>query len=220
MVLADIVSCRWGAGHSRRQGAAGCDSCGLTLPALHTAHDMHAAHDVLAAHDMQDYHLMLLPAILKETKPRMKVRGLPMLPAAGLFAGLFTGLFTRGVGRPWCQQLVCLQKGVLREGCGLRQGFEPGWLRVVAVLAEQRLDLECSGGSRALKLCSNSPLLQRGRGAQVRPPPSCPPHTHTPTHPPLQVGFFLHTPFPSSEIYRTLPVREELLRSGEPGARR
>jgi hypothetical protein len=29
----------------------------------------------------------------------------------------------------------------------------------------------------------------------------------------LQVGFFLHTPFPSSEIYRTLPVREELLRA-------
>lgn len=28
-----------------------------------------------------------------------------------------------------------------------------------------------------------------------------------------QVGWFLHTPFPSSEIYRTLPVREEVLRS-------
>jgi trehalose 6-phosphate synthase/phosphatase len=26
------------------------------------------------------------------------------------------------------------------------------------------------------------------------------------------VGFFLHTPFPSSEIYRTLPYREQLLR--------
>uniref|UniRef100_A0A1D1ZTE0 alpha,alpha-trehalose-phosphate synthase (UDP-forming) n=1 Tax=Auxenochlorella protothecoides TaxID=3075 RepID=A0A1D1ZTE0_AUXPR len=31
--------------------------------------------------------------------------------------------------------------------------------------------------------------------------------------PNMKVGFFLHTPFPSSEIYRTLPVREELLRS-------
>lgn len=29
----------------------------------------------------------------------------------------------------------------------------------------------------------------------------------------MKVGFFLHTPFPSSEIYRTLPVREELLRA-------
>ena len=28
----------------------------------------------------------------------------------------------------------------------------------------------------------------------------------------LQVGFFLHTPFPSSEYYRTLPYREQLLR--------
>ncbi|KAJ0971468.1 hypothetical protein J5N97_019427 [Dioscorea zingiberensis] len=29
----------------------------------------------------------------------------------------------------------------------------------------------------------------------------------------LRMGFFLHSPFPSSEIYRTLPVREEILRS-------
>lgn len=27
----------------------------------------------------------------------------------------------------------------------------------------------------------------------------------------VKIGFFLHTPFPSSEIYRILPVREELL---------
>lgn len=27
-----------------------------------------------------------------------------------------------------------------------------------------------------------------------------------------QVGWFLHTPFPSSEIYRALPRREEILR--------
>ncbi|GFP89728.1 probable alpha alpha-trehalose-phosphate synthase [UDP-forming] 11 [Phtheirospermum japonicum] len=28
----------------------------------------------------------------------------------------------------------------------------------------------------------------------------------------LKLGFFLHSPFPSSEIYRTLPVREDILR--------
>ena len=27
----------------------------------------------------------------------------------------------------------------------------------------------------------------------------------------MKIGWFLHTPFPSSEIYRTLPMREELL---------
>jgi trehalose 6-phosphate synthase len=27
----------------------------------------------------------------------------------------------------------------------------------------------------------------------------------------IKIGFFLHTPFPSSEIYRILPVREDLL---------
>eukprot|EP00894_Picocystis_sp_ML_P003595 jgi/Pico_ML_1/54112/g4535.t1 len=30
--------------------------------------------------------------------------------------------------------------------------------------------------------------------------------------PDMKLGFFIHTPFPSSEIYRTLPMREELLR--------
>jgi trehalose 6-phosphate synthase/phosphatase len=30
--------------------------------------------------------------------------------------------------------------------------------------------------------------------------------------PSLEIGFFLHTPFPSSEIYRLLPTREEVLR--------
>ncbi|WOK91430.1 putative alpha,alpha-trehalose-phosphate synthase [Canna indica] len=29
----------------------------------------------------------------------------------------------------------------------------------------------------------------------------------------LRLGFFLHSPFPSSEIYRTLPVREEILKA-------
>ncbi|KAH7679827.1 trehalose 6-phosphate synthase/phosphatase protein [Dioscorea alata] len=29
----------------------------------------------------------------------------------------------------------------------------------------------------------------------------------------VKLGFFLHSPFPSSEIYKTLPVREELIRS-------
>ena len=28
----------------------------------------------------------------------------------------------------------------------------------------------------------------------------------------IKIGFFLHTPFPSSEIYRILPVRQEILR--------
>jgi trehalose 6-phosphate synthase len=27
----------------------------------------------------------------------------------------------------------------------------------------------------------------------------------------IKIGFFLHTPFPSSEIYRILPVRNEIL---------
>ncbi|RPD61205.1 alpha,alpha-trehalose-phosphate synthase TPS1 subunit [Lentinus tigrinus ALCF2SS1-7] len=32
-----------------------------------------------------------------------------------------------------------------------------------------------------------------------------------PRYPDIKIGFFLHTPFPSSEIYRILPVRREIL---------
>ncbi|KAG0479903.1 hypothetical protein HPP92_010525 [Vanilla planifolia] len=32
-------------------------------------------------------------------------------------------------------------------------------------------------------------------------------------YPRIKLGFFLHSPFPSSEIFRTIPVREELLRA-------
>ncbi|GAA5947209.1 hypothetical protein JCM1841_006309, partial [Sporobolomyces salmonicolor] len=36
--------------------------------------------------------------------------------------------------------------------------------------------------------------------------------THGKTYvPEVQIGFFLHTPFPSSEVFRTLPVRREIL---------
>lgn len=30
--------------------------------------------------------------------------------------------------------------------------------------------------------------------------------------PKMKIGWFLHTPFPSSEIYVTLPLRKEILR--------
>ena len=32
-------------------------------------------------------------------------------------------------------------------------------------------------------------------------------------NPHMKVGWFLHTPFPSSEIFRTLPLRSELLKA-------
>ena len=71
--------------------------------------------------------------------------------------------------------------------------------------------MQAALGSDGLRL-QPARLLPHGPGpCSQRPTPRRPaarlaPHTH-------QVGFFLHTPFPSSEIYRTLPVREELLRA-------
>ena len=32
------------------------------------------------------------------------------------------------------------------------------------------------------------------------------------SHPKAEIGWFLHTPFPSAEIYQTLPLRKEILR--------
>lgn len=112
---------------------------------------------------------MLLPAILKETKPRMKV-GPCMATPVGMRAPFRAG---HGVWELMGRS-PCSMSGA---GCGLAAP--------VAAAAARR--------------------VRRLPYAMAAPPP------------PLQVGFFLHTPFPSSEIYRTLPVREELLRSGEPG---
>ncbi|WFD33957.1 hypothetical protein MCUN1_000785 [Malassezia cuniculi] len=48
------------------------------------------------------------------------------------------------------------------------------------------------------------------RGIEWRNTRSSPPSTVTRSS--IKIGFFLHTPFPSSEIYRILPVRQEILR--------
>ena len=58
----------------------------------------------------------------------------------------------------------------------------------------------CAEQCKHVSLCAPCPALHPGMsggGALAR----------------AQVGWFLHTPFPSSEIYRTLPVREEVLRA-------
>jgi len=66
-----------------------------------------------------------------------------------------------------------------------------------------------------------------GGGTRAATPPTPPPSSPPPPDyhlmllpallklraPRMKVGWFLHTPFPSSEIYRTLPVREEVLRA-------
>ncbi|GAA5986522.1 hypothetical protein JCM11641_005227 [Rhodosporidiobolus odoratus] len=58
-------------------------------------------------------------------------------------------------------------------------------------------------------------------GLTLGPTAACKPNSQEPagvngTHgatlvPDVQIGFFLHTPFPSSEVFRTLPVRREIL---------
>ena len=52
----------------------------------------------------------------------------------------------------------------------------------------------------------------RGNGLGARLPPAPAPSFLTRVLRTARVGLFLHTPFPSSEIFRTLPFREDLLR--------
>jgi hypothetical protein len=60
-------------------------------------------------------------------------------------------------------------------------------------------------------LCDNCPLFASVTLCPL--PVACPlPTPYSPFTPP-RCGLFLHSPFPSSEIFRTFPKREELLRS-------
>ena len=108
---------------------------------------------------VQDYHLMLLPQLLKQSQPKMKV----------LMA---------------CQLVYLLILELLKLWSPCRCMERP----VTTPL--QLLGLHMAAHTLVLALSSDL------RAAVVP-----------------QIGWFLHTPFPSSEMYRTLPVREELLRA-------
>ncbi len=62
-------------------------------------------------------------------------------------------------------------------------------------------------GSRS---CKALDVVDRSRKADSSCEQLCPHCLSRRPGPQMKVGFFLHTPFPSSEIYRTLPVREEV----------
>jgi Glycosyltransferase family 20 len=144
--------------------------------------DIYREGDVVWA---QDYHLMLLPAMLKKQHPKMKV-GTAGQPAApdGAHTASCSGLSAICTATP---------SGYQQSGC---RSPHPSWRLPDVLHSVNAADAPEPGP----KVCA------RTGSERVRVPKLWTPN-------PSQVGWFLHTPFPSSEIYRTLPVREEVLRA-------
>ncbi|OCF30808.1 alpha,alpha-trehalose-phosphate synthase [UDP-forming] 1 [Kwoniella heveanensis CBS 569] len=133
---------------------------------------------------VQDYHLMLLPMLLRS---------------------MISGESAQG-------EMVRKELGRVKEGVDdeivKEMGMKPGVTEAVDEGVEMLDDVEEGG-----------PLETKDRGPDRRP--------HFPRglstfqkqemvakekgKEGIRIGFFLHTPFPSSEIYRILPVRREIL---------
>ena len=67
-------------------------------------------------------------------------------------------------------------------------------------------------GQRALRRHDRGALRARLARLGARLPPHARPGDVRAREPRLSIGVFLHIPFPSSEVYRLLPAREQLLR--------
>ncbi|ORY30809.1 alpha,alpha-trehalose-phosphate synthase [Naematelia encephala] len=134
---------------------------------------------------VQDYHLMLLPMLLRSmlsgesAQPEMVRREL--------------GRVKQGVDDG-------VVKGVL--------GMEPG---VAEAIDEGLETLDDVDESEPLEFKDNTPFRRphftRGMSAYQRQETAA----REKGKGGIRIGFFLHTPFPSSEIYRILPVRREIL---------
>lgn len=109
-----------------------------------------------------DYHLLLLPSLLREQVPKARGRaGARELNFPGAALSFFCAVPDLTSHRATCSAAQLLAPSCAAAEAPLSSPLRP----------------------------ANIPTLQ------------------------MKVGWFLHTPFPSSEIYRTLPLREELLHS-------
>lgn len=117
-----------------------------------------------------DYHLLLLPSLLREQVPKARS-------------------FVRAASLPMHAWMLSIQ---------FIEAFAPCPSSLCAVRRTRTLCFRIM--PFALAACRLVPALTS------LPVPSL-------SFPQMKVGWFLHTPFPSSEIYRTLPLREELLHS-------
>lgn len=149
---------------------------------------------------VQDYHLMLLPMLLRSI-----ISG---EAAQGEMVRRELGRVKQGVDDNVVKDVLGMQQGVAEgivdEGVEILDNVqeEGGPLEIntakssqaqaqaPAPAAKKRPGL----GGRALSAFQQQEIVAKEKGKEG-----------------IRIGFFLHTPFPSSEIYRILPVRREIL---------
>lgn len=133
---------------------------------------------------VQDYHLMLLPMLL-----RSMITG---ESAQGEMVRQELGRVKEGVDDT-------VVKEVLKMGPGVAQAEDEG--------VEMLDDVEEEGGEMDVKTSPKRPHYGRGMSTFQKQELVAKEKGKEG----IRIGFFLHTPFPSSEIYRILPVRREIL---------
>lgn len=134
---------------------------------------------------VQDYHLMLLPMLL-----RSMITG---ESAQGEMVRQELGRVKEGVDDT-------VVKEVLKMDPGVAQAEDEG--------VEMLGDVEEEGGEMDVKSSpSKRPPYARGMSTFQKQEMVAKEKGKEG----IRIGFFLHTPFPSSEIYRILPVRREIL---------
>ncbi|KAL7420149.1 Trehalose-6-P synthase/phosphatase complex synthase subunit [Cryptotrichosporon argae] len=132
---------------------------------------------------VQDYHLMLLPMLL-----RTMISG---ESAQGEMTRAEMGRVKEGVSDDVVQEMGMIQgvAGAIDEGIEMLENVDEEGGEVTTKGGSKR-----PGVSRGLSAYQQQELAAKARGKEG-----------------IRIGFFLHTPFPSSEIYRVLPVRREIL---------
>nr|ODN88929.1 alpha,alpha-trehalose-phosphate synthase (UDP-forming) [Cryptococcus depauperatus CBS 7841] len=146
-----------------------------------------AVSSLVKAGDMvwvQDYHLMLLPMLL-----RSMITG---ESAQGEMVRQELGRVKEGVD----DHVV---KEVLKMDPGVAEAVDEG-IEMLDDVEEEGGEMDLRGKSRpvynkrGMSTFQKQELVAKEKGKEG-----------------IRIGFFLHTPFPSSEIYRILPVRREIL---------
>lgn len=134
---------------------------------------------------VQDYHLMLLPMLL-----RSMITG---ESAQGEMVRQELGRVKEGVDDT-------VVKEVLKMDPGVAQAEDEG-VEMLGDVEEEggEMDVKSSPSkrppyARGMSTFQKQELVAKEKGKEG-----------------IRIGFFLHTPFPSSEIYRILPVRREIL---------
>ncbi|RXK40693.1 alpha,alpha-trehalose-phosphate synthase (UDP-forming) [Tremella mesenterica] len=135
---------------------------------------------------VQDYHLMLLPMLLRSLISGESAQGEMVRRELGrVKEGVDDGVI----------------KDVLHMGTGVADAMDEGLDMLDDVEEEgEGLLIKTNPGQRRPKYARGMSAFQKqemvakSKGKEG-----------------IRIGFFLHTPFPSSEIYRILPVRREIL---------